>query len=69
MSAASMNFPVSRRALLQHSAVGFGSLALASMLAGELSVRAADENPLAARLRHVAVPQREQTRVRRGRRP
>ena len=46
--------PVSRRALLQRSAVGFGSLALASMLANESSIRAADENPLAARLPHFA---------------
>ena len=45
---------VSRRALLQRSAVGFGSLALASMLANESSIRAADENPLAARLPHFA---------------
>ena len=44
----------SRRALLQRSAVGFGSLALASMLANESSIRAADENPLAARLPHFA---------------
>ena len=46
--------PVSRRALLQRSAIGFGSLALASMLANESSIRAADENPLAARLPHFA---------------
>ena len=45
---------ISRRALLQRSAVGFGSLALASMLANESSIRAADENPLAARLPHFA---------------
>ncbi len=45
---------VSRRALLQRSAVGFGSLALASLLANESSIRAADENPLAARLPHFA---------------
>ena len=45
---------VSRRALLQRSAVGFGSLAFASMLANESSIRAADENPLAARLPHFA---------------
>ncbi|MFM9963880.1 MAG: DUF1501 domain-containing protein [Planctomycetaceae bacterium] len=44
--------PVSRRAMLQRSAVGFGSLALASMLAKESSIRAADDNPLAARLPH-----------------
>ncbi len=54
-----MNHPpsistVSRRALLQRSAVGFGSLALASMLAKESPVRAGEENPLAARLPHFA---------------
>ncbi|MBC7817728.1 MAG: DUF1501 domain-containing protein, partial [Planctomycetaceae bacterium] len=43
---------VSRRSLLQRSAVGFGSLALASMLANESSIRAADDNPLAAKLPH-----------------
>ncbi|MFP6769033.1 MAG: DUF1501 domain-containing protein, partial [Planctomycetaceae bacterium] len=40
---------VSRRTLLERTAVGFGSLALASMLADESSTDAAD-NPLAARL-------------------
>ncbi len=45
---------VSRRALLQRSAVGFGSLALASMLANDSSSLAADENPLAAKLPHFA---------------
>jgi len=38
---------LSRRTLLRQSAVGFGSLALASMLAGESPIAAAD-NPLAA---------------------
>jgi hypothetical protein len=45
---------VSRRAMLQRSAVGFGSLALASMLAKESSVHAATDNPLAAKLPHFA---------------
>ena len=40
----------SRRALLQRSAAGFGSLALASMLANPSSVRAATDDPLAAKL-------------------
>ncbi|MEE3366620.1 MAG: DUF1501 domain-containing protein, partial [Planctomycetota bacterium] len=44
---------VSRRSLLQRSAVGFGSLALASMLADE-SAAAAVGDPLAARLPLVA---------------
>ena len=44
---------VSRRSLLQRSAVGFGSLALASMLADE-SAGAAVGDPLAARLPLVA---------------
>ena len=44
---------VSRRSLLQRSAVGFGSLALASMLADE-SAGAAEGDPLAARFPLVA---------------
>ena len=44
--------PMSRRALLQRSAVGFGSLALASMLANESSVSAASADPLAAKRPH-----------------
>ena len=40
---------ISRRTLLERTAVGFGSLALASMLADESSIDAAN-NPLAARL-------------------
>jgi hypothetical protein len=45
---------MSRRALLRRSAVGFGSLALASMLANESPVIAATENPLVAKLPHFA---------------
>ncbi len=45
---------ISRRAILQRSSVGFGSLALASMFANESSVHAANDNPLAARLPHFA---------------
>ena len=44
---------ISRRSLLQRSAVGFGSLALASLLANESSVEAAGENPLAPKLPHL----------------
>ncbi len=44
--------PMSRRSLLQRSAVGFGSLALASMLATESSVSAASADPLAAKEPH-----------------
>ena len=43
---------VSRRALLQRSSVGFGSLALASMLANDTSATAASADPLAARQPH-----------------
>ena len=43
---------ISRRALLQRSAVGFGSLALASMLADESTTQAAIKNPLAAKSPH-----------------
>ena len=42
----------SRRALLKRSAVGFGSLALASLLASESQVHASEENPLAAKTPH-----------------
>ena len=45
---------ISRRALLQRSAVGFGSLALASMLADESPAHASIDNPLAPRLPHFA---------------
>ena len=43
---------VSRRALLQRSSVGFGSLALASMLANDSSASAASADPLAAKQPH-----------------
>ncbi len=49
----SLNQPtptLTRRALLKRSAVGFGSLALASMLADESVTQAAVDNPLAAQL-------------------
>ena len=42
--------PISRRTLLQRSAVGFGSLALASMLAEKSPTHASMNNPLSARL-------------------
>ncbi len=42
---------VSRRSMLQQSAVGFGSLALASMVGGE--ARAMDASPLAPALSHI----------------
>ncbi|MDA1018066.1 MAG: DUF1501 domain-containing protein [Planctomycetota bacterium] len=42
--------PFSRRAMLRRSAVGFGSLALASLLADESLTRAAGDNPLAPKL-------------------
>jgi hypothetical protein len=45
---------ISRRALLRRSAVGFGSLALASMLADESSVHAYGDNPLAPQLPLIA---------------
>jgi hypothetical protein len=41
---------ISRRALLRRSAVGFGSLALASMLADESLTHASVNNPLAPKL-------------------
>src|SRR5258708_35591174 len=43
---------ISRRALLQRTAVGFGSLALSSLLAGESPALSAAENPLAAKMPH-----------------
>ena len=43
---------LSRRALLKQSAVGFGSLALASMLGGESQVSAAPADPLAPKQPH-----------------
>jgi hypothetical protein len=45
---------ITRRRLLQRSAVGFGSLALASLLADESPVQAATANPLEPRLPHFA---------------
>ncbi len=54
MSQSEFPSAVSRRELLRQSAAGFGSLALASMLANESSVRAVDDNPLAAKLPHLA---------------
>jgi hypothetical protein len=44
--------PISRRALLRRSAVGFGSLALASLLANESHANPSPANPLAAKLPH-----------------
>ncbi|WLD11851.1 DUF1501 domain-containing protein [Planctellipticum variicoloris] len=44
--------PFSRRHLLQRSAVGFGSLALASLLAEQSSAKAAVADPLAAKQPH-----------------
>ena len=50
--------PLSRRELLRRSSIGFGQLALASLLADNFPVHAsqsaASANPLAARLPHVA---------------
>src|SRR5678815_560940 len=43
---------LSRRALLKRSAVGFGSLALASLLAEETRSQASTDNPLAAKPPH-----------------
>src|SRR5947208_1490729 len=47
-----VNHPLSRRALLARSAVGFGSLALASLLADDPGALAAPADPLAPRLPH-----------------
>lgn len=44
--------PLSRRCLLQRSSVGFGSLALASMLGQAAPVQATEANPLAVREPH-----------------
>jgi hypothetical protein len=44
--------PLSRRALLRQSAVGFGSLALASLLADESRANPSPGNPLAAKSPH-----------------
>src|SRR4051812_47937020 len=44
--------PISRRALLRRSAVGFGSLALASLLADESCAGESPRNPLAAKQPH-----------------
>jgi hypothetical protein len=45
---------ISRRALLRRSAVGFGSLALSSLLARETSVRAAEADSLGGSVPHFA---------------
>ncbi len=50
MSATFLGNLLSRRTMLQQSAVGFGSLALASMLGGE--TKAAPANPIAAKQPH-----------------
>ena len=52
----SPNYPttISRRALLKRSAVGFGSLALAALLAEDSVGQTASHNPLAAKLPHFA---------------
>ena len=52
MHSASLESAVSRRSLLQRSAVGFGSLALASMLANDRSASASASDPLAAKHPH-----------------
>lgn len=54
MPSINSEFVMSRRALLRRSAVGFGSLALASLLANDTPANAATENPLAAKLPHFA---------------
>ncbi len=46
------NTPISRRALLGRTAVGFGSLALASLLADETAAHGAPVDPLAAKPPH-----------------
>jgi hypothetical protein len=46
------NPPLSRRSLLARSAVGFGSLALASLLADDMTVQAAAVDPLAPQAPH-----------------
>ena len=52
MTSTNSEFVMSRRALLQRSAVGFGSLALSSLLVGETAALAEAENPLAAKAPH-----------------
>lgn len=47
-----MTLPVSRREMLRRSAVGFGSLALASMLAEEAGAAASSTDPLAPKATH-----------------
>jgi len=54
MNQNNFEIPISRRTLLQRSAVGFGSLALTSMLADESTSIESIVNPLAAKLPHVA---------------
>src|SRR6266480_3061519 len=57
MTSMSIEQPLSRRALLRHSASGFGMLALAAMLAEQWKLPAAEpntENPLAQRPPHFA---------------
>ncbi|MBA3312731.1 MAG: DUF1501 domain-containing protein [Planctomycetaceae bacterium] len=48
-----MNFPVSRREILRRSAVGFGSLACASLLADDAAA-SSSEGPFATKLPHFA---------------
>ena len=47
---------LSRRTFLERTAVGFGSLALASMLADETSADTPSANPLAAKPSHIPAP-------------
>ena len=54
MNQSNFDIPISRRMLLQRSAVGFGSLSLASMLADKSTTQASIDDPLAAKLPHVA---------------
>src|SRR6185503_6123436 len=58
MSSSMSNSPqtayFSRRSLLRRTAVGFGSLALASLFAEESSADSAPANPLAPKLPHFA---------------
>jgi hypothetical protein len=49
-----VTLPVSRREMLRRSAVGFGSLALASMLAEEAGAAASSTDPLAPKATHFA---------------
>ena len=50
---ATISAPVARRTLLKRTAVGFGSLALSSMLAHESNAQASIDNPLAPRPPHI----------------